>query len=239
MSNTVMMKYIHEMKAQNQAMMDLLRKNTNIEENELNKFVAIPTPIFTRPVGRPPKNRMWDIKQGKYVADMKKRPVGRPPKNQVWDIEQGKYVGKHYEKQTIKSSRPVGRPPKNAIWSSPEMQYLIDGLPVRKPEQNTSKPFPRPRGRAKRGYKWDYDIGDWVLIDKRNTSDLHGFTEAFAVLEEPFGRGEEDIVENTEFDGDIAEPIDNNTRKRKTEIIFKRNPKRQCKRTERLIEMMD
>ena len=142
------------MKAQNIEMINMLRDQFNLTDEEVAKYWPAPTPapLIIKPVGRPPKGAMWV--DGQWMRD-----------------------GEVVEKKA-KSTRPIGRPPKDAVWDSPMGEYLRDGGVVEKKTKTSGgdsttaftfdnegfKIYKRPRGAAKKGCEWDVFKGIWVEL---------------------------------------------------------------------------
>ena len=68
------------------------------------------------------------------MSKPKKRPVGRPPKGKVWDAQKGEWVAAQAEsksegKKPLRKDknglwvRPVGRPPRGKVWNPIVGQY--------------------------------------------------------------------------------------------------------------------
>ena len=67
--------------------------------------------------------------------------------------------------------RPAGSPASAAsssykctVCGFPKKGHICSGIMGVKGREQVAVAFPRPRGKARKGHKWDYDAGKWVPV---------------------------------------------------------------------------
>jgi hypothetical protein len=132
--------------------------------------------VFTRPVGKAPKNCSWNNVSGEWVKDDDSdngtvlaqvfyRPVGAPKKNQVWNESTGQWDKLHADEDAAHGfgsiKRPRGPPPAGKQWDHEKGCWISIHVLI---ETDGSVLMKRPRGPTPIGKVWDPSTGRWAEI---------------------------------------------------------------------------
>ncbi len=116
--------------------------------------------------GPPPTSGSPQPKPRKRPEEYKCKVCGLPKKGHtcggVW------LLGKPKAEPT---RRPAGSPASAAsssykctVCGFPKKGHICSGIMGVKGREQAAVAFPRPRGKARKGHKWDYDAGKWVPV---------------------------------------------------------------------------